>query len=395
MNRFKLLFPFLILPILTTCTLDTEYFKDYKDLNLIGNMPLGGAWPDGTPFWQTLTYKEALGIDPYMNWEAMTTVSPPADAPPGAAVYRLEIKNLIPNGDFTDTITPLPWTTAGTSRAVIEAATVIPGDPNQDLDYFTPVRPTGADNSLWLTVRNSSDSVSFDLSPYAVDTVNQLYLLRLKYRSYSSIAYKFGQDYALDKFIDVSYKMMGLPELKNKTLPVVATIPDSNNLPAPFSFSAGIPHSLTFKGDKVVEQNLAIDDLQMVNVTQNTAVSLKVPSINDTQKPLLQGALYTFSIAVKDEEVSALTPLTANAYAAEALTVKIWFIDNSFANKSRLTFDLADFNTLNFPISYTPGAGDPPVLQIDISPTEELNLSTLTCGRLLISDPQFIFREKR
>jgi len=82
---------FLLAPLLVAgCTLDTDYFGEYRGVNLLEN------WDFGSGRW-------ALDVgDEFMTWEPV-----PGEAHEGHPGYRLEIKNLVPNGDFEDeAITP-------------------------------------------------------------------------------------------------------------------------------------------------------------------------------------------------------------------------------------------------------------------------------------------------
>lgn len=70
--------------VLVGCTLDTDYFSEYRGTNILGN------WDFDTGNWD-------LEVGPeFMTWE------PAGEAHEGHQAYRLEIKNLIPNGDFED-----------------------------------------------------------------------------------------------------------------------------------------------------------------------------------------------------------------------------------------------------------------------------------------------------
>ncbi|RKX84217.1 MAG: hypothetical protein DRP57_06375, partial [Spirochaetes bacterium] len=84
---------------LSTCK-QTDLFSEYRGTNLLDGIPFTTWVPDQT--------------GPYMNYEeeSGTGCEPPSDHP-GEEVYRLEIKNLIPNGDFEATTAgaaPLGWT---------------------------------------------------------------------------------------------------------------------------------------------------------------------------------------------------------------------------------------------------------------------------------------------
>ncbi len=89
-----------------SCTLDTDYFSEYRDTNLLGNYDFGaaGQW--------ALAPNTTGNPSDYMRWEDAATPGPDGVSPG----YRLEIKNLIPNGDFEDTLansaTVAPWSMA-------------------------------------------------------------------------------------------------------------------------------------------------------------------------------------------------------------------------------------------------------------------------------------------
>jgi len=92
---------------ISTCQ-QTDLFPEYRGTNLINSIPFADWTPDQT--------------DPYMNYEQVTgTGYEPPSGHSGAEVYRLEIKNLISNGDFeTSTVgaAPAGWTAYNGGGAV-------------------------------------------------------------------------------------------------------------------------------------------------------------------------------------------------------------------------------------------------------------------------------------
>lgn len=92
--------------LLAGCTLDTDYFREYRGTNLLGN------WDFDTGQW-------ALDVGTeFMTWEPVS-----GESHEGHLAYRLEIKNLVSNGDFEDeaitpdagalTVVPTNWTLTG------------------------------------------------------------------------------------------------------------------------------------------------------------------------------------------------------------------------------------------------------------------------------------------
>lgn len=430
---FPLPFLYLSFLLLAACTLDTEYFKDYKDVNLIGNRPLSrsGTYTDGTFWWGTGTDPDSdssTDNDPLMGFQEMTATIPGPlnpEVPSATPVYRLEIKNLIPNGDFTSALDTTLWTESGPRLLPLEirSSEYTPVPQVSAQDYFRPV--TDGNPALWLNV-GVNDVVSLDLRPLVTaleaaygESLTGSFSLRWNFRAYNSLIFNLGEIWSgsgpeIVQPVTVNMNTFGQSG-PDAALPVVGTIPSGNN-PFPFPIDTASPFTLNFDGRLENPQNIVMDDLRMVygettDLVRSPWLELRIPRLEDAALKLLPGKLYKFSIWVKNEAPADLTPLTPNAYPATHLSVKIEYMDSEFTlrtpetrvfpagsawdNWTRLDVDLKDANTLQFPADYNPADhGGRPVLKILLSPTDQTNMNTPDAGRLLLAYPSFIFREK-
>ena len=134
MPRIRIAVGFALFIVFASCEIPTVDFSEYVDVNFLEDHAFDdAAWiPDQ--------------LAPYMLFEAVpasvaTAVGTPFDAPSnaGSTIYRLEVLNLIPNGDFEDTVaynvTDLPdgWTNSGAPTAQISAAMTV--DDARELSF--------------------------------------------------------------------------------------------------------------------------------------------------------------------------------------------------------------------------------------------------------------------
>jgi hypothetical protein len=155
MARLKFLAGLAVLASLSAC--EPLDWSAYDSVNLISDR----AFDSGR--WATTTVM-ADGSDPYMLFEAVPSepVEAAADLPDGfpadPAVYRLEIRNLFPNGNFVDTtdadgglagIQPVGWTRSG---------------PGVDFEIETdPTTPFPIDANRLLVSIPAGEFIDFDL----------------------------------------------------------------------------------------------------------------------------------------------------------------------------------------------------------------------------------------
>ena len=80
-------------------------FDEYRGVNLIESRDFDATDETGTALWQT------DASNTYMTWEEVGSVTPPGVVT--GPVYRLEVKNLLANGDFENATLPGFWSAAG------------------------------------------------------------------------------------------------------------------------------------------------------------------------------------------------------------------------------------------------------------------------------------------
>ncbi len=303
----------LLLAVLTGCTINTDYFSEYRGTNLLGTYDFGAADAQGKPRWNL-----AVSSD-FMTWEAVTNVAPPAGWT--GPVYRLEIKNLIPNGDFEDAaITPEGSTSVPTNWSLYNAGNG-PGSVvyRKDATSQLPTR------SLQWEGTEVGNQLRLDLKQAAGLGWNQAkYILRFHYINLSSTAnlYMFLLDQATSKPVsnpteaESNWDQNNGADLadKVKAYPFVKYFSKST-LNQGFSFVLGPAGSTGVYAAR-------IDNIRLLPDSQELTVQAQFPSLSSGSLPLLPGSkpgMYTFSFQIKDDP----TVGTGNRYHPSAVTVRL------------------------------------------------------------------------
>jgi hypothetical protein len=393
------------LALATSCTLNTDYFKDYRGVNLIGNYDFNSLKADGvTPQWSLATSTD------FMAWTPV-----PSDPERPTEAYRLEIKNLIPNGDFQDaTKTPdatnatLPagWSTNFFDGTVIASASINFGvTPSSTLHNGT----IDGSRAMGWAALGAGNQLRLDLKGQVPTSAWQPigYLFRADLMNVGS-----GPSIGMTLY-DTATNGVNPETTNNQPNWTVTTAKADNSTDNTSVFSMVRPFLLTAApGDlrwvafgpngTTADDAAIIDNVRLLPRYQSLVVSATLSTLESGVKPLLPGSkpgMYVFTIDVKNDPNAG----AGNHFQPKAFTV--WF-DASVKSGTRnpsvtvaapvggwptwttLTFQLGfDFVNSDSDI----GAGtNPHALSIGLSPTVS-STGDYDVGTVLVSRPTLSF----
>ncbi|GEM_PF-2511399 len=378
---------------LSGCPNNEDLFPEYRGLNLIQDIPLSVWEPDQSSV--------------YMNYEQVSGSGyEPPTGHDGADVYRLEINNLIPNGDFEASIVgaaPAGWTAVNGGGAVDTLEVIDQGNLGSGV-------ASGIidNNTMHFSLDNALDRIDFDLRDAVNGAVDGLvadasYLVRFNYRTggqlYTELYDSSGSVYNSTFFggenggttnISLTNLLEYPPSELKGPFPDI-TIGSSSS----YYYSFGYKYT-TGSGP----QEGYIDNFRLIRTDIAYRLRLTLSFASDTPYPLLSG-WYRFSIYVKRDPSAG----TGNRFQSDRVSVGIsgggvasngeTFDESSFTNHqqyydgvdgqdwsgwSQLKVDLF----LQIPIS----SDDTKVMQLYVSPTDD-SIGSLKkdIGSILISSP--------
>jgi hypothetical protein len=397
---------FLIVLFLLSCDLNVDYFSDYSNVNLIPNLELSTTSGE----WDLLTNNTPGDYDDdYMLFESVTT-----PGPSGAPAFRLEIKNMFPNGDFENALGAF-WTLGGGSSS----ATIV--NSNVNSGFFPAYQRTisSGDRSLKVVTEVANDFVGFDLTaanfgPALVPTGT--YIIKFDYRFYTRfyVQYYRNNGTVYDDHQTV-IKGVGLQNAfqLDTNFPQLESFPGTN-LILPITIKSSGTHRFNFgfntlansPGAPDVNKQIAmIDNVRMVRTNVDMWLESKVPNLNATALPLLPG-IYEFTLWVLQEntsDVSPNNPPTHTRFRAPGITIEIitqeatgiqtrsqYFTDTGWSSWTKLTFRIENvqFDNATFSSSH-------PAIVIRLSPNRmNGSFNQRDSGSLLISSPALFFKER-
>ncbi|MFW5955435.1 MAG: hypothetical protein ACOCSK_01700 [Rhodothermales bacterium] len=361
--------------------------SEYKGTNLIAGQGLaGGEWePD----------REA----PYTTFEQVTDTDPGWPGPPPGsgeeAVYRLELRNLFPDGDFEDaTVDERPdhWdrSSVGTTAEVIDNTDSIDG------------------RSLSL-VFDSGEAVFADLEASLGDN-GDAFVEDASYRflfEFTSAGSEIGAE--LNNGVDASktgysWTMSRPPGADDTTVLRFPTDPGfgpNNTIQPDTSYN-----SFSFGGNStdasVSFSDVVVDNFRIVRDDIPLFVRLGVPKSASGRPDIVGGGTYTFRIYVRDDP-TAHDPSAGgdNRFRAEALSVALnpepgEPTAGAFKSQSR-TSDWSDWTELEFTLDGSQLPDEDPALEIQLLPSldgEGIDEYARDAGSLLIASPRLYWSEK-
>lgn len=432
------------------CTLNTDYFGDYRGKNLLANYDFN-AMNSTTPKWTTtsLGLNAALATtDNYMTWAHATDLSGTGDGsvsrldvgPDGASpAYRLEIKNLLPDGDFEaegETLTGAPrvtapppanmvtngWALAGTTK--IRLSNVHENNGLPAFLIFSSTR-TLSHRSLLYASQNAGDYLTLSL-----DTA----LTRGSDSAWLAGQYRVRFDFynvAPSQVLGLQLKGPGLSQLlvadaENaglwlvNGLNAVSTGPlTAYSVSKTFTVtSASDVRTLVIGNSSTSASDAAIiDSVRVIPANLDLSATTQFPSLSSGSLQLLPGSkpgAYQFTVRVHDDPSADQNgasgiPAVAhspNRFVANGLTVTLrgkaknspgtkvliqQFVARPAAGWSTWTTITLD-GGLDFVDSDADLAGSP-ALVISLTPSDAVDVNTegKDAGSLLVSQPTLTF----
>ena len=269
-----------------SCSNGNDPFEEYRGVNLIEGTGFdAGEW--------TADRSESY----YMNFEAVTA----ADAggttglPDGAAVYRLEVPNLMPDGDFESTSagplpTPTGWSATGGTNQIVS-----PGIYGQSLEYNI----------------TETQMVDFTLSNLADGFIaNKYYLIRFVLEA-SSAVFDYHNGVAS---LNAPWILAGLSG--------ITAFPTANDDPEILAISSGGTFSINTPGTGSSVQGGQLDNFRIIRTDIPYGLRLQVPSIQEGRPELIPGT-YRFSVYIKQEDSASVTPAVKNRFRSAGVTLQI------------------------------------------------------------------------
>lgn len=416
--------------LLAGCKLNTDYFGEYRGLNLLKDYDFDDVETDGaTPKWKLAT------SDAFMTWERIgDTTDPngnlardqaaatPAVGPDGVSpVYRLEIKNLIPNGDFEDatvtadgqTTLPAFWSMENFS-SVPKASTVVFGSAPKPEDLSGSI----SGRALGWAATDAGDQLRLNLHNAA---------LSLHSDAWSATTYRFHCQLinVKDQKTDIAvflYTQGGVPLLSiagggllaggngTWTIPTIqadesadnaSVFPLTNYLVAntnDLSTQANEGQIVAF-GRQDGTDAIVLDNVRLVPDNETLGVQAQFARLDSGAAPLLPGTkpgMYVFTVWVRNDPTAG----TLNRFEPVDLSVRLKGTvktgteftsdpdlrpEAGWPEWTQLTFKMGfDFVNLNSEL------GGNPALTITLSPTNG-NTGDSDVGSLLVSQPVLTF----
>jgi len=435
---------------LSGCTLNTDYFGDYRGKNILSNYDFNALEADGTtPKWALVvdatTQAAAIAAGQtyspsnYMTWEDVgnaanpdhaydVTAGTPATGPSGSKVYRIEIKNLIPNGDFENAVdsglvNTVPtglgpeWTLTGSTYLRLSTAHPDNGAPTpQSL-------PTGGSNIQTIDHRSllfAANAGAGDYLKLALDTAlgsplwlpNQ-YRIRFDFANVTNgTSFEVslidrvtgnlpGDNLSADKGGD--WKVDLLSTLNNP--PLVIT-PVSRT----FTVSSTTDQRTLRLGSASNADGAIIDNVRLMPAVSDLSVTASLPSLTSGSIQLLPGTksgAYIFTLRILDDPTADQTSLNhaPNRFHPNGLTVTIrgraknapdTILLQQFVARPVSGWPIWTTLTLKGGLDFVDSDAElsgAQALRLFLSPTDSYDLATdgKDIGSLLISEPSLTF----
>lgn len=356
-----------------SCEQDPTILTEYEGVNLIANK--GFDDPDWTPDqdWP----QPAVPI--YMTYEEVSSVTLP-DGVTGAAVFRLEIKNLVDDGEFEDNpvgteieLAPLsPWSTTGTAVADVSGVDVEGG------------------NSLFFNIPGNTDIMEYGLSALADGYPdNSNYILRFQFLPTERKGYWF---YFPLYSIATPEINLRIAEVNDIPL-IVKNFPDDFEISTSEFTSIADTDQFSITG---TVQSGYIDHFRIVR----TDIPLRLRIIlawadgnNPEGLPLVSG-WYKFSFWARSDP-DALT--TSNRFASGNVSIGIENALSAFPETgSPLSMNGWErINKVTFVQIDEPADPSERVLELSLSPTDVKYANSRDAGSILITAPSLeLFSDK-
>lgn len=375
MKRISALTTVLILLVFYGCDQPTvDHFTEYRGTNL---SPSLSSW------------NSAVDAE-YLSYSQVSTDSGNG----GTETFRLETMNLFPNGDFEESDISL-W---------------------NEYHYTTEVAPvfnlsTGKEaisgQSLYYRISRQTQVVYFDLSRLADSLKGERYQIHFILNSGSNTN-------KCNFFVDSQY--LEKPDLyweiatETETAYTDLFLFPGSSYTGDFSTPADSSTLYFGLGDPTSseEQQGSIDNMEIIRTDQQNIISVFMPLENTGRPDLLDGT-YRFTLYVKGESSTSLSPNIKNRFASKGIHLSQWV--EVYSSDAWNRYNISGFEQINYVSSIYNESGWTAVtldfsvqfsqlyenrLRINISPTLLSSENTdrsqeLAGGSILISSPHLEF----
>jgi len=373
-----------LLLVLTTagCTLNTDYFSEYRGRNILGNygFEATGKWTIGTTDPAFLTWEAANADAAISSFGAAYTKGPDGTSP----AYHLEIKNLITNGDFEGTVGDLPtnytfWTTDTGGTANVGTYSPYSGN---SLEW-----KSGIGGKLILDLKAALPAVA--------GWQNLRYRVRADYVSTStasSVLWSLTDSGTTEISSWPATVSQGTATTLNENVQVTDFTTDEFRLWIGRYLSTAV-------------QDLVVDNLRLLPDDGSLYTKAELPSLSSGVLKLLPGSkvgMYTLTLYVRDDPSTIPAGgSVANRFQAQNLTVKVTAAVKSGSREPDPTVFARTASwstgwtklTMNFGFDFYDDDSDlagAKALTIALSPTIN-QTGTVDVGSLLVAQPVLTF----
>lgn len=416
------------------CTLNTDYFGEYRGVNLLGNYDFD-ATDGGTPKWGTTT----LGLDPafpaadpFMRWHrigasavvsdnvADASAGTPTVGPDGVSpAFRLEVRNLVPNGDFESSTTPEGGNVAESWWSLTDIGGTSMGSPGVT---FTSTPTTITDRGMiWVSTQNG-DQLRLDLR-------NTVFPVGASPPAFwFASGYRFRLDLINNKDTgQVGISLLGSdsgagtnnlfqsrsdwtvptqnPDLSSNTTDVFSAS-ESFFFPAQTLPTDPIPDRIVAFGALRATDtppDVMIDNLRLLPDRDSLSVKASLTSLSSGTLQLLPGSkdgMYNLIVSIMDDPLAG----SNNRFFAKVFSMKVNIREKGGTRRlPPMTFirpatGWSSWTTVTFPfgadfVDRDSDLGGTPALEVFFSPTylSPLPASGVDVGTILISRPVLTF----
>ena len=412
--------------LLSSCTeiahflgLDKDYFADYRGKNLLANYAFEAAdkW-------------KLTSTSSYMSWEVPTeagvvktytdSTTDPANPVPYPA-YRLEIKNLIPDGDFEEeadgdtTFKRASWALRQSSS---NANNILFGTTFKTLGSVAldGDARTMDHRALWWDANANGNQLQLSLDQ-AVGSLWQPAAYRLRF---DFINVSTGPSFALFLMANSTDLLTSVVEAQTDGRWILNNTPTDKTTRVKFSRTFTVESNsttrvLNFGPSKLGDPNsytAIIDNLRLLQSDKDLGVMASLPTLSSAagaSLPLLPGSkigAYTLKVRVHDDASADQSGASGAAHAPnrfypQGLTIvlkaKVKSQTGSYSKFFPRTPQWSAWTSLELPVGFDFVTTDPsdgsPVLTIEFIPANSVDLSLegLDVGSLLLAHPTLVF----
>ncbi len=398
--------------------LPDDYFPEYLDKNLLENYGFEATDGEGSSKWTKTT------TDAYMSWEVPTEPGVPTTftdlvTSVTTPVYRLEIKNLIPNGDFEEELVgatalarsfwvprKAPTTSSdnlilvATSFTSVGTVTNLVGDPRVLNNKAVGWDSNGNGNRLQLNLKEAAGNL-WTVGSYRVrmDLINVT----------------GGSGFELHLMVDESTTLGNVLDAQDSGNWVLTTATDARtvfSVSKAFTVDDSLPNRVLNFGNDSPDATTSFkgifDNVRLVRADQECWARTDFPSLSSGSLKLLPGSkvgAYTLALTVRDDATAEQTSAghVKNRFFPQGLTVRLTAQVNSGTGTYLKFFPRpaegwADWTALEMELGFDfkvndADLGTEPALRIEISPTNNVDVSTdgRDAGSLLVTQPVLEF----